>query len=46
VQLSPGRVKNFLSSMLSRPVLGPTQPHIQWVLGVCFPGCKVARACS
>jgi hypothetical protein len=29
---SPGRVKNFLFTS-SRPVLGPTQPPIQWVLG-------------
>jgi hypothetical protein len=29
---SPGRVKNFLFSTLSRPALGSTQPPIQWVL--------------
>jgi hypothetical protein len=28
---SPGRVKNCLSSMSSRPALGPTQPPIQWI---------------
>jgi hypothetical protein len=28
---SPGRVKNFLFSTSFRPVLGPTQPPIQWV---------------
>jgi hypothetical protein len=28
---SPGRVKNFLFSTLSRPALEPTQPPIQWV---------------
>jgi hypothetical protein len=28
---SPGRVKNFVFSASSRPVLGPTQPPIQWV---------------
>ena len=28
---------------LSRPVLGPTQLPVQWVLGV-LPGCKAARA--
>jgi hypothetical protein len=28
---SPGRVKNFHFSMSSRPALGSTQPHIQWV---------------
>jgi hypothetical protein len=31
---SPGRVKNFLFSMSSRPALGSTQPRIQWVPGV------------
>jgi hypothetical protein len=31
---SPGTSKIFLLSMLSRPVLGTTQPPIQWVLGV------------
>jgi hypothetical protein len=30
---SPSRVKNFLFSASSRPVPGPTQPPIQWVLG-------------
>jgi hypothetical protein len=35
---SPGRVKNFLFSMASRPALGPTQPPIQWVRGVKRPG--------
>jgi hypothetical protein len=40
---SPGRVKNFLLSTLSRPTLGSTQPPIQWVqwaisLGVKRPG--------
>jgi hypothetical protein len=37
---SPGRVKNVLFSKSSRPVLGPTQPPIQWVLGVLSPGVK------
>jgi hypothetical protein len=31
---SSGRIKNFLFSTWSRPVLGPTQPPIQWVLGL------------
>jgi hypothetical protein len=30
---SPGGGKNFHFSMSSRPTLGPTQPHIQWVPG-------------
>jgi hypothetical protein len=31
---SPGKVKDFLLSRSSRPVLGFTQPPIQWVRGV------------
>jgi hypothetical protein len=38
--LSPGRVKNFFFSTSSRPVLVPTQPPIQWVLGTLSPGVK------
>jgi hypothetical protein len=34
---SPGREKNFLFSMLSRPVLGPTQLPIQWEPGGAVP---------
>jgi hypothetical protein len=34
------RVQNFLFSSSSRPALGPTQPPIQWVLGVKRPGCE------
>jgi hypothetical protein len=41
---SPGMVKNFLFSMLSRPSLGSTQPPIQWVLGATFPVGKAAGA--
>jgi hypothetical protein len=37
---SPGRVKTFLFSMTSRPALGPTQPHIQWVPRTLSPGVK------
>jgi hypothetical protein len=37
---SPGRVKNFLFSTASRPVLGPTQPPIQWVQGALSPRVK------
>jgi hypothetical protein len=37
---SPGREKNFLFSVSSRLVLGPTQPPIQWVPGVLSPGVK------
>jgi hypothetical protein len=29
--LSPGKVKNFHLSILSRPALGSTQPPIQWI---------------
>jgi hypothetical protein len=34
---SPGRAEHFLFSTSSRPVLGPTQPPIQWILGASFP---------
>jgi hypothetical protein len=37
---SPGRVKNSLFSMSSRPALGTTQPPIQWVPGALSPGVK------
>jgi hypothetical protein len=37
---SPGRVKNFLFSASSRPILGLTQPPIQWVPGALSPGVK------
>jgi hypothetical protein len=36
----PGRGKIFLFSTASRPVLGPTQPPIQWVPGTLSPGVK------
>jgi hypothetical protein len=35
---SPGRVNNFLFSMSSSPVLGSTQPPIQWVPGLFLRG--------
>jgi hypothetical protein len=37
---SPGRVKNFLFSALSRLALGLTQPPIQWVPGAISSGVK------
>jgi hypothetical protein len=37
---SLGRVKNFLFSTSSRPVLGPTRPPIQWVPGALSPVIK------
>jgi hypothetical protein len=33
-------VKNFIFSTSSRPVLGSTQPPIQWVPGALSPGVK------
>jgi hypothetical protein len=44
--LSPGKGKDFLFSTSSRPVLGPTQPPIQWVTGGSFLGSKAAGAWS
>jgi hypothetical protein len=38
----PGRGKFFLLSMSSKPVLGPTQPAIQW-LQRALPGVKQPR---
>jgi hypothetical protein len=38
VPSSPGTIKNFLFSMSSRLVLGPTELPIQWVPGVKRPG--------
>jgi hypothetical protein len=40
---SPGRDKNFLFSMTSRPALGSTQPPIQLVPGALSPGVKRPR---
>jgi hypothetical protein len=37
---SSGRVKNFLSSMSSRPALWSTQPPLQWVPGALSSGVK------
>jgi hypothetical protein len=37
---SPGTVKNFLLSTWSRPVLGSSQPPIQWVPGTLSPRVK------
>jgi hypothetical protein len=37
---SPGEIKNFHFSTSSRPPLGPTQPHIQWVPGALSLGVK------
>jgi hypothetical protein len=37
---SPGRIKIFLLFTLARPVLGLTQPPVQWVPGTLSPGVK------
>jgi hypothetical protein len=39
---SPSKVENFHFFISSRPALGPTQPHIQWVLGSLSPRDKPA----
>jgi hypothetical protein len=38
-----GGVKSFHFSISSRPVLGPTQPPVQWVSGALSPGVKLQR---
>jgi hypothetical protein len=43
---NPGRVKNFLFSTSSRPVLGPTQASYSMGARGSFPGGKAARAWS
>jgi hypothetical protein len=37
---STGRIKNFLFSVVSRSVLGPTQSPSQWIPGAFYPGTK------
>jgi hypothetical protein len=39
----PGRVKNFLFSVISKPALMSAQPPIQWVPGVLSLGGKAAE---
>jgi hypothetical protein len=41
---SPGKVKNFLFFISSRPALWTTQPPIQWVPRALSPGGKAAGA--
>jgi hypothetical protein len=37
---SPAEAKDFSLTSVSRPALGPTQPPVQWVLGVLSQGVK------
>jgi hypothetical protein len=40
----PGRGERiFPVASVSRPALGPTQPPVQWVLGLLSPGLKRSR---
>jgi hypothetical protein len=38
--VKPSRVKNFLTSTVSRPAVGPTESPIEWVPGPLSPGEK------
>jgi hypothetical protein len=40
----PSTARDFLSFILSRLVLGPTQPPTQWTLAALSPEVKVAEA--
>jgi hypothetical protein len=40
---SPAGQRIFPLSSVSRPALRPTQPPVQWVPGVLFPGLKRGR---
>jgi hypothetical protein len=40
---SPAKAKDFSSSSVSRPALGPTQPPVQWVPRVLSLGLKCGR---
>jgi hypothetical protein len=42
-RFDPRQGRIFLLAPASRPVLGPTQPPIQWVPGVLSPGVKRGR---
>jgi hypothetical protein len=42
----PGRGRNLSPTAASRPVLGPIQPPIQFVLGALFPGGEAAGTSS
>jgi hypothetical protein len=39
----PGRDRIFPLASVSRPALRPTEPPVQWVLGVLSPGVKRGR---
>jgi hypothetical protein len=41
---SPAEAKDIFPLSVSRPALGPTQPAVQWVLGVLSPGVKRGRS--
>jgi hypothetical protein len=43
---SPAGAEDFFLASVYRSALGPTQPPVQWVPGVLFPGVKARPGCD